>query len=365
VTVTVTQVASQTVVTPGAVAFGAVGSTRQLVAESADSSSAALPGTPTVVWTSAGPGTSASVSGTGLVTALDVGASDTAVATIGAFAAKVPITVTQIVATVEVSSTGSDTLATTGRTKQYTAIARDSQANMIPGAGLAWTSTAPAVATADAGTGLATAVADGSTNIRATSGAIFDQQTLTVRRYATVFDLNPGTANLTTPAASQLFTSDARDSVDTVLPTTWLMRSPTTATTAPAAGATTTVTASANGMTFLIRSAGTRVDSAGITVSGQLTVPITAAVDVGDLFFRSVLNGTQNMAIDTVAVGGTVTWTWLGGGIQHSVQSILDPTFASSALKTTGTHEVLFNDAGAYQYQCELHPAMTGQIVVR
>ena len=59
----------------------------------------------------------AMVVGAGVVTAVGVGSSDTAVATIGAKIAKAPITVTQVPASVVVSSTGEDTLRTTGRQK--------------------------------------------------------------------------------------------------------------------------------------------------------------------------------------------------------------------------------------------------------
>ncbi len=45
-------------------------------------------------------------------------------------------------------------------------------------------------------------------------------------------------------------------------------------------------------------------------------------VTVGNIFFRSGHNGTQNPAVDTVAAGTTVTWTWTGTGSQpHSVRS--------------------------------------------
>src|SRR6266496_4583547 len=49
--------------------------------------------------------------------------------------------------------------------------------------------------------------------------------------------------------------------------------------------------------------------------------PTTAAVTVGDIFFKSALNGSSNPAVDTVAVNGTVTWTWATTeALPHSVQ---------------------------------------------
>jgi len=111
-------------------------------------------------------------------------------------------------------------------------------------------------------------------------------------------------------------------------------------------------------------SGGTRTDSASLAVSGQVTVPITAAVTVGDNFFRSNRNLTQNTAIDTIAVGGTVTWTWTGSNL-HNVQSILTPSFTGNLVQSSGTFARLFSEAGSYQYDCQVHPGMTGRIVVR
>src|SRR5438876_12342581 len=59
------------------------------------------------------------------------------------------------------------------------------------------------------------------------------------------------------------------------------------------------------------------------------------AIVVGNILFKSSHNGTQNPAIDTVAVGSTVTWTWTAtGSVPHSVQSLGTPSFESSAIKT-------------------------------
>ena len=54
-------------------------------------------------------------------------------------------------------------------------------------------------------------------------------------------------------------------------------------------------------------------------------------VTVGNIFFKSGHNGTQNPAVDTVAAGTTVTWTWTStGSTPHSVQSEGSPSFTSS-----------------------------------
>ena len=96
--------------------------------------------------------------------------------------------------------------------------------------------------------------------------------------------------------------------------------------------------------------------------------PATAAVTVGDIFFTSVLNGSSNPAVDTVAAGGTVTWTWATTeALPHSVQSTGSPSFTSSAVQTGAgnTYQFTFTTPGTYQYDCAIHgQMMTGTIVV-
>ncbi len=80
--------------------------------------------------------------------------------------------------------------------------------------------------------------------------------------------------------------------------------------------------------------------------------------------FVSRHNGTRP-AVDTIAAGATVTWTWSGND-PHSVRSIGTPSFQSSATLTgTGTYAVRFDTPGSYRYDCVVHgAAMSGKIVV-
>ncbi len=96
-------------------------------------------------------------------------------------------------------------------------------------------------------------------------------------------------------------------------------------------------------------------------------VPTTVAVTVGPgIVFTSGRNGSVNPAVDTVAVGGTVTWTWAANSLSHSVLSTGTPSFTSSTTKTSGTYAFTFPSAGTYQYICIVHGnAMSGTIVVR
>lgn len=362
-TVSVTQLLSTLSITPSTVLFGALGSVRQLSTAASDSGGTDVASAGTVTWSSLGNGQTASVSAAGLVTALAPGNSDTAVATLGALVTKAPITVTQVVHSILVTADAEDSLSTTGRTRQYAAEVRDSNNNVMPNP-VTWSSTVPAVASVGAATGLATALSDGLTNIQATSGAVIGVRALLVKRFASTFTLTPGTATITTPNGTQNFGGSALDSADTALPMSWLSRLPGVATVAPATGTSTTASAVGNGVVYIVLSAGARLDSAQLTVSGQASLPLAISVSVGDFFFRSGRNNTQDPAVDTLAVGGSVTWSFTGA-FNHSVRSLGDPSFVSSGLQSTGVFLRTFSSVGVYEYDCQVHPAMTGRIVVR
>ena len=358
------------VITPPAppIAFGALGRTAQLAVVVMGSNGLPI-ASPTVTWTSLAPGV-ATVSGTGLVTAASNGTADITATSGTVTSAAVTVSVAQVVATVGVTSTSAtpDTLVTATRTRQFTGTARDSAGNAMGGATIAWTSNATTVATVGAGTGLVIAsTTAGSATIQAAVGAITGTRTMVVRLFPATLTIAPKPAAITTFGGTQLFTGVAQDSVGTNLPITWVSSNPNVATVSPGAGTTTTATALINGITNISVFSGTRTDSSVLTVTGQVVAPpSTIAVSVGDNFFKSGRNNTQNAAVDTLAVGGTVTWTWVGGG-NHSVQSTGAPTFTSSTPpKTSGTYALLFNSVGTYQYNCSVHgPGMTGTVVVR
>ena len=97
--------------------------------------------------------------------------------------------------------------------------------------------------------------------------------------------------------------------------------------------------------------------------------PPTIAITVGNDFFRSNRNSTSP-AVDTVAVNGTVTWTWAAGAITHNVTSAGPPSFTSSISKAApATHAFMFSTPGTYNYYCTIHglpnSGMRGRIVVK
>ena len=97
--------------------------------------------------------------------------------------------------------------------------------------------------------------------------------------------------------------------------------------------------------------------------------PTEAAVRLGNIFFTSDRNSSTNPAVDTIAVGGVVTWTWGNTGIaEHSVRSLGTPSFTSSDTKLGNgqNYSFTFTTAGTYSYDCAVHGSqMTGRVLVR
>jgi plastocyanin len=92
-------------------------------------------------------------------------------------------------------------------------------------------------------------------------------------------------------------------------------------------------------------------------------------VTVGNNYFRSARNGSQNPAVDTIAVGGSVLWTWGAAG-SHTIQSTGQPPaiFRNSVVMSGAgdSYTVTFKNPGTYDYDCAIHgDAMSGRIVVQ
>ncbi|MBX3174688.1 MAG: hypothetical protein KF709_09765 [Gemmatimonadaceae bacterium] len=78
------------------------------------------------------------------------------------------------------------------------------------------------------------------------------------------------------------------------------------------------------------------------------------AVSVGNNFFSPTSR--------TVAVGTTVTWTWMAGASTHNVTFSDGPTSPNQA---SGTYQRQFPSTGTFTYLCSIHGAsMSGTVVV-
>ena len=174
-TVTVSLVPVSTVVVQPAHDTLNVAGTAQLTAVTLDSIGGVLTGR-VVTWSSSD-ATTASVSGTGLVTALKVG-SATITATSEGKSGNSAITVLQVpVATVTVTPPSATILV--GNTAAFTAVTKDAQGNVLTGRTVTWGSNNTAAATVNS-SGLATGVAPGAATITATSEGQSGTATLTV-----------------------------------------------------------------------------------------------------------------------------------------------------------------------------------------
>jgi plastocyanin len=116
-----------------------------------------------------------------------------------------------------------------------------------------------------------------------------------------------------------------------------------------------------------------------ITFTATATVlPATARVEVRNNYFKSLQNGSGNSggpfggeAVDTIAVGGTVTWTWVGQG--HNVTATFAPDNTSGTHSAPFSYSKTFTTPGDFIYRCTNHSelifdfviGMRGVIIVR
>ena len=109
--------------------------------------------------------------------------------------------------------------------------------------------------------------------------------------------------------------------------------------------------------------------STGGNASGGTPTSGDVAVIVGNNFMKSARNGSVNPAVDTVAVGASVTWTWTDtGNVPHGIESLGSLSFPTGTVLTGNgnTYRVTFNTAGTDQYDCLVHGTMMpGTIVAR
>ena len=152
-------------VSPATHELTALGTTVQLSAEVRDQNARVMAGA-TVTWTSSASSV-ATVDASGLVTGVSAGTA-TITASTGSASGSAVVTVTQSVASVEVSPSV-DQLTAVGATVQLTAEAFDGNGHVVAGAEFSWETSDVAVATVDAG-GLVTAVAEGVATITASTG---------------------------------------------------------------------------------------------------------------------------------------------------------------------------------------------------
>lgn len=175
-----------------------VGQTKQMTAETLDSDDNSLPGRP-VTWSSSSTAV-ASVSNTGLITALSAGGTVVTAASEGRTAV-VAVTVSTVpLATITVTP-ATDTVIVT-QTLQLTAVAKDAQGGLLTGRTMAWITSDAARATVSS-TGLVTGVTPGTVTITASAEGKTGTASITVKE-------KPVGAVILSPAQVSIETGETR-----------------------------------------------------------------------------------------------------------------------------------------------------------
>ena len=192
-------------VSPATHELTALGITVQLSAEVRDQNARVMAGA-TVTWTSSA-NSVATVDASGLVTVAGNGTA-TITASAGSASGSSVVTVTQSVASVEVSPSVYE-LTALGQTVQLTAEAFDENGHAVAGAEFSWESSDAAVATVDAG-GLVTAVAEGVATITASAGEASGSAVVPVMQPVASVEVSPSAETIELGSTLQL-TAEAFD----------------------------------------------------------------------------------------------------------------------------------------------------------
>jgi hypothetical protein len=305
---TVAQTTSSVVVTPDPVTMDAFGLTQQFAAEARDANDNPMTTQPTFTW--GGGGSVATVSATGLATAVANGTTQVT-ATGDGVPGSADLTVAQVATTVEVTP-ASATVPAAGETQQFTAVAKDANDSTLTSQpAFTWSSDDLLVVTIDPSSGLATAQGDGSATITATGGGASGTAEFNVQAVTIVF--TPTVDTLDAIMHEVWYTAEAHDAGGPISP------QPTFAWSEASGGSIATITATdtnatgagiarvmalANGTTYLRATASGVTDSAEVTVQqaiGQISVT-PASVNLS-------VSGTQTFSAQAYDRNGTLLAT--------------------------------------------------------
>jgi uncharacterized protein YjdB len=291
----------------------AAGSTQQMTAMGTFSDNSVQDITTQVAWTSATPLVATVGANSGLVTGVSAGTS-VVTATLGAVSGNTTVTVTPaVLVTIDVEPTAPSIAV--GATQQFTAtgVYSDLSTHDIS-AMVTWTSGTPATATINA-SGLATGVANGTTTITATLGAVNGTALLTVTTAAlvsiAVTPVAPSIAKGTTQQFTAMGTYTDLTTHDLTTQVTWSSSLVATATISNAAGSRGLATAAAVGATTITATLGTISGTAALTVTPATLVsiavtPTNPSIPLG-LTKQLTATGTYTDA-STQDLTALVTW---------------------------------------------------------
>ena len=258
-----TPVATSITVNPSSYTLPAIGATVQLTATVRDQNNNPMTGQ-AVTWTSANTAV-ATVSGTGLVTAVSNGTSQIR-AQSGNASGTANITVAEPVPTRITISPSSHTLEAIGATVQLSATVRDQRNNIMSGQSITWSSGDDAVATVS-GAGLVTAVSNGMAEITAKSGNLSASAAITVSQVPASISIavDPDSTTLTEIDQTLQLTATVSDANDVTIEdaeVSWSSSDELVASVTPEG----LVTAISNGMADITATSGDASQSVTITV---------------------------------------------------------------------------------------------------
>jgi uncharacterized protein YjdB len=213
---TVTQAASSIVVTPATATLTSVGATQQFSAEVRDANDHPLANQPSLTWASTNQTVATVGLTTGLATSHALGTAQIT-ATAAGLTGHADLTVTQTIGSIVVTP-ATVTLTALGATQQFSAVALDGVGTPLSvQPSFTWGSSDEAVATIDPSSGLATAVALGTTQITASAGGAAGTANLSVTQPIGSIVVTPAAATLDAIGAQQQFTAVALDGIGTPL----------------------------------------------------------------------------------------------------------------------------------------------------
>ena len=262
-------------VSPATADLTALGATVQPTAEVRDQNARVMAGA-TVTWSS-GDTSVATVDASGLVTAVGNGAARIT-ASAGNASGSAVVTVTQSVATVEVSPSAAD-LAALGATVQLTAEALDANGHAVAEAEFSWESSDNSVATVDA-SGLVTGVAEGTATITASAGSASGSAVVSVMQPVATVEVSPSAETIALGSTLQLTAVEFDENGDAVESVQFSWESSDVAiATVDASGL---VTGVAVGAATITASAGSRQGTAEITVMDLERAALVALYEATD-----------------------------------------------------------------------------------
>lgn len=281
-----------------------VGQSLQLAATPRDSNGTALAAR-ALSWTSNSP-TVASVSSTGLVTALSAGTATITAAAEGKSATS-RITVS-LVPVDTVSVTPRTTTLAAGQVQQLTARVVDATGTVLPGRTITWDTDQPTIATVSS-SGLVTALTNGRATISASTGGKSGTATVNVTPVPVAsLSISPGSGTLQVGGTLQL-SATARDASNNILPgriITWISGAPSVATVTQGG----LVTAVGTGSALIFAASEGIATSISITVSSFGVADVRVTPTSGTVQQGRTLQLTAE-ALDAngnVIVGRTAIW---------------------------------------------------------